>query len=61
MRLEPDVLRYVRPAHPVCEPMVELARGFVRIRRVSVSMEDLVFLGVGDAPESVSVRDTRKG
>jgi hypothetical protein len=59
VRLEPAVLRFVRPTHPVWEPVIKLARGFLRTSGVSVSTEDCIFLGVGDAARSVSVRDAR--
>jgi len=43
------------------EPMIKLARGFLRTRWVSVSTEDCIFLGIGDGARTVSVRYTCKG
>ena len=61
VRLEPDILRSVRPTHPVWEPMIKLTRGFLCTCWVSVSTEDCIFLGIGDGARTVCIRHTCKG
>jgi len=58
VRLEPNVLRCVRSAHPVRKPMIEFSGGFLGARRISVSREDRILLRIGHAARSVSVRYT---
>src|ERR1700733_13030996 len=60
VRLEPDILWPVRPAHPVWEPMVELTRGLVRTGWIAVGPEDRILFGSCDAARAVSVRYTGK-
>jgi hypothetical protein len=61
MRLKPDVLRRVRSAHPMGEPVVEFANGFLCARRVSVGLEDRILLSIGDIARAVGVRHAREG
>lgn len=60
VRFEPDVVLLVRASHPVREPMVEFAGRFLCPRWVSVSREDRILFGVGNAARSVVVGYTRQ-
>jgi hypothetical protein len=56
VRLEPDVLRSVRPSHPMGEPGVEFARACLRIRWISISRQDCMFLRISHGARPVSIR-----
>src|ERR1039458_10646419 len=58
--LEPDILLRIRASHPVRQPMVKLARTFLRTCWVSISREDRILLRIGHAARSLSVRYTRQ-